>query len=245
MAQIRYLVRLDDACPTMDKKKWHRIETILDNHAIKPMVGVVPLNEDPELMIDDADENFWKNVLQWEEKGWTIALHGCNHVYATRSGGINPVHKRSEFAGQPLAVQKQKVRIAIEFLNGKKINPESFFAPSHTFDLNTLVALKEESDIRFISDTISFHPYKFNDFYFIPQQFGRFRNIKIPGYWTFCFHPNDMGDASILSFEHFIKSNQTKFISFHSKEIKFNEKISLIDKLYRRAYFYYRELRNS
>jgi predicted deacetylase len=245
MGRIKYLVRLDDACPTMNKDKWNKIESILDKYAIRPMVGVIPLNEDPELECNDADENFWNNVLHWEEKGWAIALHGCNHVYTSSSGGINPVHKRSEFAGESLTVQKKKIKTAVEFLKKKNIDPKFFFAPSHTFDLNTLIALKEESDIRFISDTISFYPYKFNDFCFIPQQFGRFKNIKIPGCWTFCFHPNTMTDSSVLLFEHFIENNQTKFISFHSKEIKFKEKISSVDKLYRFAYFYYRRFRNS
>ena len=41
-----YLIRLDDACPTMDVVKWDKIEKMLDKYHIKPMVGIVPANND-------------------------------------------------------------------------------------------------------------------------------------------------------------------------------------------------------
>lgn len=42
----KYLIRLDDACPTMDKAKWQRIFDILDGNGVRPMVGIIPHNED-------------------------------------------------------------------------------------------------------------------------------------------------------------------------------------------------------
>ena len=33
----KYLIRLDDACPTMDAQKWSRIEDILNRGGVKPM----------------------------------------------------------------------------------------------------------------------------------------------------------------------------------------------------------------
>lgn len=40
-SNVKYLVRLDDACPTMYSDRWQKIEEILDKHKIKPMVGII------------------------------------------------------------------------------------------------------------------------------------------------------------------------------------------------------------
>ena len=53
-----YLVRLDDACPQMNKQKWQRVENILDKYGIKPMVGIIPHNEDPVTCVDIVDTDF-------------------------------------------------------------------------------------------------------------------------------------------------------------------------------------------
>ena len=71
----RYLIRLDDACPTMDAEKWLRMENILDTYGVRPMVGVIPANKDPKQQIDAVDTEFWTKVKAWEKKGWAIALH--------------------------------------------------------------------------------------------------------------------------------------------------------------------------
>ena len=101
-----YLIRLDDACPTMCYAKWDRIESLLDKYEVKPMVGVIPHNEDSKLQIDPEDGNFWQKVKVWKEKCWVIAMHGYNHVYTSKEGGINPLWKKSEFAGHPLELQR-------------------------------------------------------------------------------------------------------------------------------------------
>jgi hypothetical protein len=50
--KINYLIRLDDACPTMDAFKWRKLEKILDKYGILPIVGIIPNNQDQTLMID-------------------------------------------------------------------------------------------------------------------------------------------------------------------------------------------------
>lgn len=61
----KYLIRLDDACPTMDAKKWQRIEDLLDAYGVRPMVGIIPYNEDPETSPDPYDERFWDKARNW------------------------------------------------------------------------------------------------------------------------------------------------------------------------------------
>ena len=81
-------------------KEWQRMENLLDKYHIKPIVGVIPDNQDPDMVgVYPKDEQFWKKIQRWKKKGWTIALHGYTHVFETREGGLNPVNDRSEFAG--------------------------------------------------------------------------------------------------------------------------------------------------
>jgi predicted deacetylase len=241
-SKIKYLVRLDDACPTMDSNKWKKMEAILDKYNIKPMVGIIPDNNDSALEIVEVDNLFWKKAFRWQKKKWAIALHGYNHVYLTNEGGINPVHKRSEFAGVSLEIQEQKIEKGIKILKENKIDAKYFFAPSHTFDENTIKALRNKSDIRGISDTISVMPYKNDDFIFYPQQFGYFREIKFPGYWTFCLHPNSMGNDDFNVVDLFIEKNIQKFISFDEIEVEKLNRRSLFDKVLSFLYFLNRKI---
>lgn len=95
----QYIMRLDDASEYMDVEKWQRMEDLLDKYHIKPIVGVIPDNQDSDMVgVYPKDEQFWKKVQRWKEKGWIIALHGYTHVFETREGGLNPVNDRSEFA---------------------------------------------------------------------------------------------------------------------------------------------------
>ena len=86
----KYLIRLDDACPTMDKAKWQRMEDILCRFGVRPLVGIIPNNEDPETSPDPEDSFFWEKAHKWENAGWTIALHGYNHVCTSRQEHFSP-----------------------------------------------------------------------------------------------------------------------------------------------------------
>lgn len=230
----KYIIRLDDACEKRDIDKWNRIETILDKYNVKPLVGIIPNCEDPMMDVYSPDKQFWGRVHNWSNKGWTIALHGYNHVYATHCGGINPVNKRSEFAGESLAVQKDKIRKAMALMRGKGIEPMVFFAPSHTFDENTILALKEESAIRIISDTIANDSYTEYGMTFVPQQSGRVRPLPF-NMVTFCYHPNAMIDEDFERLEKFLMKYKEKFIPF-PVEVSYRKR-TYFDKVLRYLYF--------
>ena len=219
MPLTKYIMRLDDACPHWDVEKWNRIESILDSHGIKPLVGLIPLVEDPDLVRYPEDGTYWDRVDGWRNKGWELALHGCTHVYATEDGGLNPVNKRSEFAGLPLNEQREKISRGVSELAGRGIHPRVFFAPSHTFDSNTLEALRSESDIRIISDTVALAPYSKYGFTFVPQQSGSVRSLRMPVV-TFCYHPNIMDESDFSLLESFLSQNGDKFIAFPVEQVK-------------------------
>lgn len=239
----KYILRLDDACETLFKDNWNRIEKILDNYNIKPIVGIIPQNKDQSLFFDKEDPYFWNKVITWEKKGWEIALHGYDHVYISTVEGINPIHRRSEFAGVDINIQKEKINLGYKILKDKGIVPKIFFAPSHTFDKETIRIILHETDIKFISDTFAFRPYKRYGINFIPQQFGKVREFP-GGLITFCYHPNTMLDEDFIELENFLKKNYSKFIKFSQIENKDFKKINIFEKILQNLYYKYRKLKN-
>lgn len=230
----KYILRLDDAAERMDIAKWNRVEILLDKYNIKPLVGVIPNCQDPMMKEYPIDSSFWNKVNEWKNKGWIIALHGYNHVYCTNKGGINPVNNRSEFAGVPLEQQKEKVREGVKIFCKNGHNPQVFFAPSHTFDENTIKALKEESNIRIISDTVANKSYQQYGMTFVPQQSGQVR--KLPFHLvTFCYHPNIMTEQDFFLLERFLTQNNKKFVNFPIEQS--SRKMSVYDRLLKKMYF--------
>lgn len=242
---VNYLIRLDDACPYMNAMKWQRMEDILDRYSVKPLVGIIPANADPKTMIVPEDLMFWDKVQLWVKKNWEMALHGFDHVCISKGGmkGMNPFWERSEFAGLPLEQQKRKIDEGLKILREHDIAPKYFFAPSHTFDDNTLKALESESDIRIISDTIALRPYKKDNFTFIPQITGHCVKMPISGVYTFCFHPNTMNDIHFVALENFLSLYKDSFISFSDLDLSKMEALGIKDKLICLGFFTLRKLK--
>lgn len=239
-----YFIRLDDACEYMDIEKWDRIEQLLDKYEVKPLVGIIPSCEDPKMKeVYPRDNCFWEKEKKWENKGWSIALHGYQHLYVTNQGGINPVNKKSEFAGLSLEEQRTKIREGIRILGNHNIQPSVFFAPSHTFDKNTLIALKEESAISIISDTISSDIYYQDGFWYVPLQSGSCRKLPV-NVATFCYHPNTMKDCDFIRLETFIAQNKGSFSDFKKISFARKRRIGIYDIVLRKAYFAMRKIRN-
>lgn len=230
-----YLIRLDDASEYMNIKKWMQMERLLDKYKIKPIYEIIPANQDPNLLSYEKVNEFWGLICQWKNKGWIPALHGYTHVFETNEGGINPVNSRSEFAGVPFERQCQKIRDGMKILREHEIIPEIFFAPAHTFDENTLRALKKESEIRVISDTIASDVYYEDGFYFIPQQSGRCRRLPFKVV-TFCYHPNIMNNEDFNRLELFLEKYSGNFDIFHYKILR-ERRLGIIDRVIRSLYF--------
>lgn len=242
---VKYLIRLDDACPNMDRAKWQRMETLLDRYDIKPLVGIIPANDDSDTMIDEVDPEFWDKAHLWEKKGWQIALHGYSHVCDSNDGmqGLNPMWQRSEFAGIALGEQRRRIRMGYSILKEHGFTPQYFFAPSHTFDDNTLEALRQETDIRIISDTIGRYPYCKDDFFYIPQISGHAAKMPMSGVYTFCFHPNVMSDEAFARLETFLQLYSALFISFKDVDFDHVSSKALVDKLISWLFFAQRKIR--
>lgn len=197
-----YLVRLDDACPTMNASAWGALEEAFDRLSVRPIVGVIPDNLDSSMNCSQHAHDFWDQVRRWQNKGWGIALHGLHHRYHEISPNdrpLIPLHSKSEFVGLALESQKDILRRSYSIFRERGITPALFMAPSHSFDTNTLEALAAETDIRILTDGQALFPYMDQGFLWIPQQLWRFRRMPF-GVWTVCLHPNKMSSTKIAAF---------------------------------------------
>lgn len=237
----RYLIRLDDACDTMDRGKWDRVEQILDRHGVKPIVAVIPDNRDPLLMFEARDPVFWDKVQSWAGKGWSVAMHGYTHVmHETQSELLLPFYRRSEFAGLELQAQADKVCAGWQLFLARGIEPRIWVAPAHCFDLTTLLAVRRETSIRVISDGIAFDSFYEHEFHWIPQQLWGLTERRA-GLWTVCLHPNTMNDAAFTSLDAALGQFRGRLICVQDVSLRRRRK-SVLDRLYG-SYFWWRRRR--
>ena len=97
----KLLIRIDDVAENMNWKHMDKCEKLFDKKNIKPLLGVIPLNKDPELYSFPRNKNFWDRVKKWQDKGWEITMHGYNHLYTQTSDkkDIFNYGGKSEFYG--------------------------------------------------------------------------------------------------------------------------------------------------
>ncbi len=238
-----YLIRLDDACPYYDAEKWQYVEDILDKYSIKPIVAVIPNCQDKILVSQyKYNKSFWNKARQWQNKGWTIALHGYNHVYTNmNSKGLNPINNFSEFVGLSYKEQCEKICNGMKIMNDNGLYPNCFVAPAHSFDVNTLLTLKNKTDIRVVSDTIAYDIYYKYGIFFIPQQCGSFKRLPLK-IVTCCYHPNIMRTKDIYTLENVLAKYKNEFTSFDSLEFK-KRNFGLFDYVLKNVYFIFRKTR--
>jgi len=194
-----FILRFDDICPTVNWDIWNRIEELLIDFDIKPIISIIPDNRNKALIVSLPGENFWERAQSWQNRGWTLGMHGYQHCYLTRKAGLYGRSAISEFAGLPYEVQEIKIQNAVRIFNEHGLRPEVWVAPAHSFDVNTIDILLRMG-VRIINDGYALYPYADErGMVWIPQQMGRFRRVPI-GIWTICFHFNHWNDDDVEGF---------------------------------------------
>jgi predicted deacetylase len=235
----RYLLRLDDACPTMDARKWKMFENLFDELGIKPLVAVVPDNCDPELRCASPDALFWDKVRAWQGKGWTVAMHGYQHrMHPTKSKLVLPFYEHSEFAGLSYESQVEKIRKSWALFAEKGIAPTAWVAPAHCFDRLTLKAIRNETPIKIVSDGIACDQYFEDGFFWLPQQLWTLSE-KSSGLWTVCLHPNTMTENQFAAFRTALEERYISRVTSVDKLVFHKRSKSLADRAYD-VYFWQR-----
>ncbi|MDB6029903.1 MAG: hypothetical protein JWM16_241 [Verrucomicrobiales bacterium] len=195
----KYLLRFDDLCPTMRWDYWSEIEALLLQLEIKPILGVIPDNQDDAFKLQRPVDDFWSRVRSWQARGWAIGLHGYQHRYVSANAGLVALRKKSEFAGLPAQEQAEKLKQGVAIFRREKITPEVWIAPGNTFDATT-VSLLPQFGVRVISDGQFFFPYLCDEgVMWVPQQLSGFRSVR-RGVWTVCYHHNQWRDRDLRDF---------------------------------------------
>lgn len=206
----RLLIRMDDISENMNWKYMDKCETLFDKFNLRPLLGVIPENKDPELLKYPKNSNFWKRVESWKKKGWEISMHGYSHLYErqTNKKDFFNYGGGSEFFGLNYEDQLYKIKLGLEKFREKNISIRSFFAPNHTYDYNTLKAL-DKSGIRIVIDGYGLFPYSKFNLFFIPQLF--YKEIFLPfGIQSTQIHLNYWDDDYYKGFNNFIEKNYKK-----------------------------------
>jgi predicted deacetylase len=240
------LIRLDDIAENMNWDLMQKLELLFEKYKIKPVLGVIPENKDNELLAYPKKDNFWEQVKIWRNKGWEIAMHGYTHVYdkTCKNNDYFNYGGGSEFSGHPLETQMLRIKNGLKKFDHEKIKIRTFFAPNHTYDKNTFIALKN-CGINEVIDGYGFVPYVQNDIKFIPQLF--YKVLALPfgiqatqiqlNYWT---------QKDFDNIEKFIVKNSNKIITYDQALKKINNNLfyKLVGNLLSKALKFKRKIKN-
>jgi len=211
---LRITVRLDDITPDMDYEKFYKMKQILDTYQIKPLIGVVPFNEDKNLMKSPKMEDFAGFLQGLINEGWVVALHGYEHLYSTAKGGLFPLNHFSEFVGLSFDKQNDMIAKGKDRLAEWGIATDIFMAPGHTFDRNTLKALKKNG-FTYVTDGFGKKPFIRNGLVFLPIAIKQSDSYKDnDAYTTLVFHTNTMEDKDFAHYAKMFDDLKDSFISY-------------------------------
>lgn len=216
MVRKKVLIRLDDICPTMNWALWESTDEFLKVNKVKPLLGVIPDCVDSDLYIMEAKSDFWEWLKKKQAEGYVIAMHGLNHVFSSMNRGILTTRIGSEFAGVPYEEQLAKLQEGKRILNEHGIYTDIFFAPGHSYDDNTVKALKK-TGFKYVSDGKSSKAYKWHGITFLPcrNSGAGFRKHEL--YSTSIYHIHEWTDPNKNAFgelKKIIESRSYSIVNF-------------------------------
>jgi predicted deacetylase len=208
----QYLLRIDDLCPTVHHRRWQRLAAAIREFNIRPILAVVPDNQDSALCSSPPDPAFWTQMREMQAAGAAIAIHGYRHQCVHQGKSILKFHNHTEFAGRSAEEQLEMLRAGLHMLRQEGLNPCLWVAPRHGFDWNTLAALRQEG-IGYLSDGIARRPFRRGGVVWIPQQIWAPAERR-KGLWTICLHPKSATGSVAQDLRAFLSHHAARFTSF-------------------------------
>lgn len=210
-----YIVRFDDITPDMNWDNFLALKNVLESYGVTSVLGVVPHNKDPKLSVSNgiSNDDFYDKVKRFQDYGDTIAQHGTYHLYDVKDSGLLNINNKSEFSGHSYREQLDKLAIGKKILESYGVWQPYFMAPSHSFDLNTLKALKQLG-FKAITDGYGFYPYQIEGLTLVPQLVGKPISLIPFGVQTICLHTNSMSQSAIDELIKFIHKKNHQFLDF-------------------------------
>jgi predicted deacetylase len=204
------IYRIDDITPGMNWGKFYKFLGLFQKYHVVPLIGVVPDNKDPNLTVQKEEAAFWKIIKRLKDEGKIeVSQHGYQHKYITDN--IQPFHRfcgfkpQSEFYGLSYMIQYEKIKAGKEIFERNGIEVDTWMAPGHSFDRNTIKALRKLR-FRAVTDGIGLFPVKKKEMTFVPQQLWGPEKSYI-GVKTICLHLNSADDEMYHRVEEHLKSD--------------------------------------
>jgi predicted deacetylase len=210
MIHAAYIFRMDDIAPGMDWNRFWALMQLFRRYEIKPLLGIVPDNRDPNLERCSRYPRFWETLRELVEADEIdVAQHGYQHIliHRPKASLLGPsvgIRKEvSEFAGDPYYDQFFRIREGRRILLQQGINTSYWMAPNHSYDTTTLKALRDNG-FTTVSDGIALFPFSTNGLVFVPQTSWRPRWMPF-GVHTICLHTNTIIPHQVQQLRTFLR----------------------------------------
>lgn len=214
-------MRFDDINPRMNWDNFFLLKQVLEQYQIKSILGVVPDCKDKFLFTSQPIKDFFGYLRKCKAYGDTISQHGYTHLYDSKSKGLFGNTNKSEFAGNSLLNQIEKLSKGKKILQKESIWQPIFMAPNHSFDMDTLKALKK-LNFTTVLDGFSLFPFKLKELVFIPQISSKPLPLFYPGISQLCIHINTIEEEDLKKLIIFVKNNHKKFITLKDIQISYS-----------------------
>lgn len=205
-----YIFRMDDIAPAMDWGRFLALMQLFKRHEVRPLLGIVPDNRDPNLNRHPHRSDFWEVIRDlFESDAVDIAQHGYQHILVHRPeasilGPSVGIRKEvSEFAGDTLLDQSFRIREGQKILRRHGLYTSYWMAPNHSFDIHTLKALRANG-FTALSDGIGLYPFHYHDLLFVPQTSWTPRWMPC-GIHTICLHANSITPQDVKLLRLFLR----------------------------------------
>ncbi len=174
-----------------------------------------PKGKIPEMVnTSSCSSGFGKWLKEKQQEGWTVAMHGYDHIYRTKKGGLFPLNHASEFAGRSYEEQLKSLQRGRKKMAELGAQTDIFMAPSHSFDKNTLRALKK-CGFRYITDGFGGEAYTREGLTFLPISFLKSREMKKKeGITTFVVHTWDMDEAEYSFYRRLFEKERQRVVDY-------------------------------
>ena len=211
---VKITFRMDDITPDMNWDNFNFFRKLFKETGITPLLGIVPENQDKKLCCGAVREDFYEVMKGLQKEGYCLAMHGFHHMYTTKSGGIFPLNNYSEFAKVSYDRQREMLMLGRKMLQKHGIEIDIFMAPAHSYDNNTLRALKETGFTK-ITDGFGKAPYRYKGIIFYPISFHLNRSLKQKaGVTTIVLHANTVTEADKKRYARIFREYGENMISY-------------------------------
>ncbi len=210
--RARYVIRIDDCHPRMHRENFERVRRLFARFGVRALAGVIPDCRHGALVRGEANGGFWRDMRELSRDGWTLALHGCTHEPLTADGGLLRTNRSSEFAGLTYERQRERLARGRAILEAHALETTVFMAPWHSFDWNTVRALRALG-FDALTDGNGVAPYERGGLVWVPQQLGTPRSVPF-GVWTFALHTDGMTEGHFRTLETFVRRSAAQIVPF-------------------------------